>query len=103
VRCIGLSAAQFSGYRRENMKLPTVAKYLAALPRSPRRAQRLRKVINEKLPDGYEKACSRDDRLARSHCPCYPAGYGENPKVPRFPTGVAGFPRLIRKSSQLPP
>src|SRR3954454_2753690 len=61
----------------------TVAEYLAALPADRRGAlSAVRKAINEKLPDGYEEGMQFG--MIGWYVPLskYPAGYGENPKVP---------------------
>ncbi len=61
------------------MAASTVAQYLAALP-ADRRA--VRKVINENLPDGYEEGMQFGMIGWYVPLSLYPAGYGENPKVP---------------------
>ena len=61
----------------------TVSQYLAALPADRRDAlTAVRKTINENLPDGYEEGMQF--RMISWYVPLsmYPAGYGENPKVP---------------------
>ncbi len=61
----------------------TVAEYLAALPADRRAAlTAVRKVINEKLPKGYEEGMQFG--MIGWYVPLskYPAGYGENKKVP---------------------
>jgi uncharacterized protein YdhG (YjbR/CyaY superfamily) len=66
-----------------NMTASTVAQYLAALPADRRAAlSAVRKVINENLPDGYEEGMQFG--MIGWYVPLsrYPAGYGENPKVP---------------------
>ena len=66
-----------------SMAASTVAQYLAALPADRRAAlSAARKVINENLPDGYEEGMQFG--MIGWHVPLslYPAGYGENPKVP---------------------
>ena len=68
----------------------TVAQYLAALPADRRAAiSAVRKVINENLPDGYEEGMQFG--MIGWHVPLsmYPAGYGENPKVPLPLVGLA--------------
>ena len=65
------------------MTASTVAQYLAALPADRRAAlSAVRKVINENLPDGYEEGMQFG--MIGWYVPLsrYPAGYGENPKVP---------------------
>jgi uncharacterized protein YdhG (YjbR/CyaY superfamily) len=65
------------------MTASTVAQYLAALPADRRAAlNAVRKAINENLPDGYEEGMQFG--MIGWHVPLsmYPAGYGENPKVP---------------------
>jgi len=49
---------------------------------SPRRAQRRAQAINENLPDGYEEGMQFG--MIGWYVPpsLYPAGYGENPRVP---------------------
>ena len=66
-----------------NMTASTVAQYLAALP-ADRRAvlSAVRKVINENLPDGYEEGMQFGMIGWYVPLSMYPAGYGENPKVP---------------------
>src|SRR5437764_2560486 len=66
-----------------NMTASTVAQYLAALPADRRAAlSAVRKAINENLPDGYEEGMQF--AMIGWYVPLsvYPAGYGENPKVP---------------------
>jgi uncharacterized protein YdhG (YjbR/CyaY superfamily) len=61
----------------------TVAEYLAALPADRRAAlTAVRKVINDKLPKGYEEGMQFG--MIGWYVPLskYPAGYGENKKVP---------------------
>ena len=60
-----------------------MAQYLAALP-ADRRASlsAVRKVINENLPDGYEEGMQFGMIGWYVPLSLYPAGYGENPKVP---------------------
>jgi uncharacterized protein YdhG (YjbR/CyaY superfamily) len=65
------------------MTASTVAQYLAALPADRRAAlSAVRRVINENLPDGYEEGMQFG--MIGWYVPLsrYPAGYGENPKVP---------------------
>ena len=65
------------------MTASTVAQYLAALPADRRAAlSAVRKAINESLPDGYEEGMQFG--MIGWYVPLfvYPAGYGENPKVP---------------------
>src|SRR3954452_14084640 len=65
------------------MAASTVAEYLAALPADRREAlSAVRKVINENLPDGYEEGM-QFGMIGWYVLPSmYPAGYGENPKMP---------------------
>jgi uncharacterized protein YdhG (YjbR/CyaY superfamily) len=66
-----------------NMTASTVAQYLAALPANRRAAlSAVRKVINENLPDGYEEGMQFGMIGWYVPLSMYPAGYGENPKVP---------------------
>jgi hypothetical protein len=66
-----------------NMPASTVAQYLAALPADRRAAlSAVRKVINENLPDGYEEGMQFGMIGWYVPLSLYPAGYGENPKVP---------------------
>jgi uncharacterized protein YdhG (YjbR/CyaY superfamily) len=66
-----------------NMTASTVAQYLAALPADRRAAlSAVRKVINENLPDGYEEGIQFGMIGWYVPLSMYPAGYGENPKVP---------------------
>ena len=61
----------------------TVAEYLAALPADRRAAvSAVRKTINDNLPDGYEEGIQFG--MIGWYVPLskYPAGYGENKKVP---------------------
>lgn len=65
------------------MTASTVAQYLAALPADRRAAlSAVRKVINENLPDGYEEGMQFGMIGWYVPLSMYPAGYGENPKVP---------------------
>ena len=66
-----------------NMTPSTVAQYLAALPADRRAAlSAVRKAINENLPDGYEEGIQYGMIGWYVPLSVYPAGYGENPKVP---------------------
>ena len=66
------------------MTASTVAQYLAALPADRRAAlNAVRKAINENLPDGYEEGIQFGMIGWYVPLSMYPAGYGENPKVPR--------------------
>jgi len=66
-----------------SMTASTVAQYLAALPADRRAAlSAVRKVINENLPDGYEEGMQFEMIGWYVPLSLYPAGYGENPKVP---------------------
>src|SRR3954468_8367726 len=61
----------------------TVAEYLAALPADRRAAlTAVRKVINDKLPKGYEEGMQFGMIGWYIPLSTYPAGYGENKKVP---------------------
>jgi hypothetical protein len=65
------------------MAASTVAQYLAALPADRRAAlSAVRKAINENLPDGYEEGMQFGMIGWYVPLAMYPAGYGENPKVP---------------------
>ena len=65
------------------MPASTVAKYLAALPADRRAAlNAVRKAINENLPEGYEEGMQFGMIGWYVPLSLYPAGYGENPKVP---------------------
>ena len=65
------------------MTASTVAQYLAALPADRRAAlSAVRKAINENLPDGYEEGIQFGMIGWYVPLSVYPAGYGENPKVP---------------------
>ena len=65
------------------MTASTVAQYLTALPADRRAAlSAVRKVINENLPDGYEEGMQFGMIGWYVPLSMYPAGYGENPKVP---------------------
>jgi uncharacterized protein YdhG (YjbR/CyaY superfamily) len=65
------------------MPASTVAQYLAALPADRRAAlSAVRKTINENLPDGYEEGMQFGMIGWYVPLSVYPAGYGENPKVP---------------------
>src|ERR1044071_2994486 len=64
------------------MPASTVAQYLATLPADRRAApSAVRELSNESLPDGYEEG---KFGMISWYVPLsmYPAGYGENPKVP---------------------
>ena len=66
-----------------NMTASTVAQYLAALPADRRAAlSAVRKAINENLPAGYEEGMQFGMIGWYVPLSVYPAGYGENPKVP---------------------
>ncbi|MGI8432531.1 MAG: DUF1801 domain-containing protein [Chthoniobacterales bacterium] len=72
-----------AGIVNNNMTASTVAQSLAALPADRRTAlSAVRQVINENLPTGYEEGMQFG--MIGWHVPLslYPAGYGENPKVP---------------------
>ena len=61
----------------------TVSQSLAALPADRRDAlTAVRKTINENLPDGYEEGMQFGMISWYVPLSMYPAGYGENPKVP---------------------
>ena len=65
------------------MTASTVAQYLAALPADRRAAlSAVRKAINVNLPDGYEEGMQFGMKGWYVPLSVYPAGYGENPKVP---------------------
>src|ERR1043165_3292694 len=65
------------------MTASTVAQYLAALPADRRVLFRsVRKVINHNLPNGYEEGMQFGMIGWYVPLSLYPAGYGENPKVP---------------------
>jgi uncharacterized protein YdhG (YjbR/CyaY superfamily) len=65
------------------MPASTVAQYLATLPADRRAAlSAVREVINENLPDGYEEGMQFGMISWYVPLSLYPAGYGENPKVP---------------------
>ena len=65
------------------MPASTVAQYLAALPPDRRAAiSAVRKTINDNLPDGYEEGIQFGMIGWYVPLSMYPAGYGENPKVP---------------------
>jgi hypothetical protein len=65
------------------MTASTVAQYLAALPADRRAAiSAVRKLINENLPKGYEEGMQFGMVSWYVPLSMYPAGYGENPKVP---------------------
>ena len=68
------------------MTASTVAQYLAALPADRRAALSVvRKAINENLPDEYEEGMQLGMIGWYVPLSAYPAGYGENSKVLRFP------------------
>ena len=68
----------------------TVAQYLAALPADRRAAlSAVRRVINENLPNGYEEGIQFGMMGWYVPLSMYPAGYGENPKVPLPLVGLA--------------
>jgi uncharacterized protein YdhG (YjbR/CyaY superfamily) len=68
----------------------TVAQYLAALPADRRAAlSAVRKAINENLPDGYEEGMQFGMIGWYVPLSMYPAGYGDNPKVPLPLVGLA--------------
>src|SRR5205807_161387 len=76
-----------------NMTASTVAQYLAALPADRRAAlSAVRKTINENLPDGYEEGMQFGMIGWYVPLSVYPAGYGENLKVPRFPDSSRRLP-----------
>jgi Domain of unknown function (DU1801) len=65
------------------MPASTVAQYLAALPADRCAAlSAVRKVINKNLPHGYEEGIQFGMIGWYVPLSLYPAGYGENPKVP---------------------
>src|SRR5438876_11689782 len=65
------------------MTASTVAQYLAALPADRRAAlSAVRKAINENLPDGSEEGMQFGMIGWYVPLSVYPAGYGENAKVP---------------------
>ncbi|MEO5718560.1 MAG: DUF1801 domain-containing protein [Chthoniobacterales bacterium] len=65
------------------MAASTVTQYLAALPADRRAAlSAVREVINENLPEGYEEGMQFGMIGWYVPLSLYPAGYGENPKVP---------------------
>ena len=72
-----------SDTQRTNMPASTVAQYLSAIPADRRAALcAVRKVINENLPEGYEEGMQFGMIGWYVPLSMYPAGYGENPKVP---------------------
>ena len=72
------------------MPASTVAQYLAALPADRRAAlSAVREVINENLPNGYEEGMQFGMIGWYVPLSVYPAGYGENPKVPLPLIGLA--------------
>ena len=65
------------------MPASTVASYLSALPADRRAAiSAVRKTINDNLPKGYEEGIQYGMIAWYVPLAMYPAGYGENPKVP---------------------
>jgi hypothetical protein len=65
------------------MTASTVDQYLAVLPANRRAAlSAVRKVINDNVPDGYEEGMQFGMIGWYVPLSMYPAGYGENPKVP---------------------
>ena len=65
------------------MAASTVAEYLAALAADRRAAlSAVRQAINENLPEGYEEGIQYGMISWYIPLSLYPAGYGENPKVP---------------------
>ena len=65
------------------MAASTVVEYLEALAADRRAAlSAVRNVINENLPDGYEEGIQFGMIGWYVPLSLYPAGYGENPKVP---------------------
>ena len=65
------------------MPASTVAEYLAALPADRRAAlSAVRKEINDNLPKGYEEGIQFGMIGWYVPLSVYPAGYGENRKVP---------------------
>ena len=74
------------------MTASTVAQYLAALPADRRAAlSAVRNAINENLPDGYEEGTQFGMIGWYVPLSVYPAGYGENPKVPLSLLGREGW------------
>ena len=72
------------------MPASTVAQYVAALPADRRAAlNAVRKVINENLPNGYVEGMQFGMIGWYVPLSLYPAGYGENPKVPLPLVGLA--------------
>ncbi len=65
------------------MTATTVSQYLAAVSSEHRVAlSAVRKVINDNLPNGYEEGIQFGMIGWYVPLSLYPAGYGENPKVP---------------------
>ncbi|MFL6299792.1 MAG: DUF1801 domain-containing protein [Terriglobales bacterium] len=65
------------------MAAATVSEYLAALPADRRAAlSAVRQVINDNLPEGYEEGMQFGMIGWYVPLSLYPAGYGENKKVP---------------------
>src|SRR5438876_9401288 len=80
------------------MTASTVAQYLAALPADRRAAlSAVRKAVNENLPDGYEEGMQFGTIGWYVPLSVYPAGYGENPKVPLSFVALA-----LQKSGNVP-
>jgi uncharacterized protein YdhG (YjbR/CyaY superfamily) len=72
------------------MPASTVAQYLAALPDDRRAAlSAVRKVINQNLPKGYEEGIQFGMIGWYVPLSLYPAGYGDNRKVPLPLVGLA--------------
>lgn len=72
------------------MAASTVTEYLAALPADRRAAiSAVRKVINDNLPEGYEEGMQFGMIGWYIPLSLYPAGYGDNPKVPLPLIGLA--------------
>src|SRR5437764_12661803 len=82
------------------MTASTVAQYLAALPADRRAAlSAVHKAINENLPDGYEQGMQFGMIGWYVPLSMYPAGYGENPKVPlSFVIGGFSAFQLFRRA-----
>jgi uncharacterized protein YdhG (YjbR/CyaY superfamily) len=65
------------------MPASAVTQYLAALPANRRTAiSAVRKTITENLPNGYEEGIQFGMISWYVPLSLYPAGYGENPKMP---------------------
>jgi uncharacterized protein YdhG (YjbR/CyaY superfamily) len=72
------------------MPASTVAQYLAALPADRRAAvSAVRKTINDNLPNGYEEGMQFGMIGWYVPLSTYPAGYGDNAKVPLPFIGLA--------------